>query len=90
MDGKRDFADYYADMRLWNFGHVEPGLLPDGTRLRRVLCRRRAVAERPLGAVGSLASNLTPIPYGSVGVVGVWERPHPHTLTLPWARGEVL
>jgi len=31
MDGKRDFADYYADMRVWSFGHVEPGLLPDGT-----------------------------------------------------------
>jgi hypothetical protein len=31
MDGKRDFADYYADMRVWSFGHAEPGLLPDGT-----------------------------------------------------------
>ena len=31
MDGKRDFTDYYADMGLWNFGHVEPGLLPDGS-----------------------------------------------------------
>jgi hypothetical protein len=31
VDGKRDFADYYADMGLWNFGHVEPGLLPDGS-----------------------------------------------------------
>lgn len=28
---QRGFADYYADMGLWNFGHVEPGLLPDGT-----------------------------------------------------------
>jgi hypothetical protein len=32
MDGKRDFADYYADMRVWSFGHAEPGLLPDGGR----------------------------------------------------------
>ncbi len=31
VDGKRGFTDYYADMGLWNFGHVEPGLLPDGT-----------------------------------------------------------
>ncbi len=31
VDGKRVFADYYADMGLWNFGHVEPGLLPDGS-----------------------------------------------------------
>ena len=31
MDGKRDFTDYYADMRVWSFGHAEPGLLPDGT-----------------------------------------------------------
>ena len=31
VDGKRDFADYYADMGLWNFGHVEPGRLPDGS-----------------------------------------------------------
>jgi len=31
MDGKRDFTDYYADMRIWSFGHAEPGLLPDGT-----------------------------------------------------------
>jgi hypothetical protein len=28
---RRGFTDYYADMGLWNFGHVEPGLLPDGT-----------------------------------------------------------
>ena len=33
MDGKRGFADYYEDMRFWTFGHVEPGLLPDGTLL---------------------------------------------------------
>jgi hypothetical protein len=33
MDQQRDFADYYADMRVWSFGHVEPGLLPDGTVL---------------------------------------------------------
>jgi hypothetical protein len=31
MDGKRDFADYYADMRVWSFGHAEPDLLPDGS-----------------------------------------------------------
>ena len=31
MGGKRDFADYYADMRVWSFGHAEPGLLPDGS-----------------------------------------------------------
>jgi hypothetical protein len=30
MDGQREFTDYYEDMRLWNFGLVEPGLLPDG------------------------------------------------------------
>ncbi len=30
MDGQREFSDYYEDMRLWNFGLVEPGLLPDG------------------------------------------------------------
>jgi hypothetical protein len=29
---QRGFTDYYADQRLWNFGHVEPGLLPDGGR----------------------------------------------------------
>ena len=29
---QRGFTDYYADQRLWNFGHVEPGLLPDGDR----------------------------------------------------------
>ena len=28
---RRGFTDYYADMGQWNFGHVEPGLLPDGT-----------------------------------------------------------
>ena len=28
---QRGFTDYYADQRLWNFGHVEPGLLPDGS-----------------------------------------------------------
>ncbi|MGE5602451.1 MAG: hypothetical protein ACM30E_05345 [Nitrososphaerales archaeon] len=28
---QRGFTDYYADMALWNFGHVEPGLLPDGS-----------------------------------------------------------
>jgi hypothetical protein len=28
---QRGFTDYYADMGLWNFGHVEPGLLPDGS-----------------------------------------------------------
>ena len=33
VDGQREFADYYADMRVWSFGHVEPGLLPDGTIL---------------------------------------------------------
>jgi hypothetical protein len=31
VDGKRDFAGYYADMNLWNFGHVEASLLPDGS-----------------------------------------------------------
>ena len=31
MDQQRGFADYYADMRVWSFGHVEPGLLPDGS-----------------------------------------------------------
>ena len=30
MEGQRAFTDYYEDMRLWNFGLVEPGLLPDG------------------------------------------------------------
>ncbi|PKO22219.1 MAG: hypothetical protein CVU38_10490 [Chloroflexi bacterium HGW-Chloroflexi-1] len=30
MDGQREFTDYYEDMRVWNFGLVEPGLLPDG------------------------------------------------------------
>jgi hypothetical protein len=30
MDGPRDFRDYYADMRVWSFGHAEPGLLPNG------------------------------------------------------------
>jgi hypothetical protein len=28
---QRGFTDYYADQRLWNFGLVEPGLLPDGS-----------------------------------------------------------
>lgn len=28
---QRGFTDYYADMGLWNFGHVEPALLPDGS-----------------------------------------------------------
>jgi hypothetical protein len=27
---QRGFTDYYADMGLWNFGHIEPGLLPNG------------------------------------------------------------
>ena len=27
MDGKREFTDYYADMRVWTFGHIEPGCL---------------------------------------------------------------
>ncbi len=31
MDGPRGFRDYYADMRVWSFGHAEPGLLPDGS-----------------------------------------------------------
>jgi hypothetical protein len=30
MEGKREFADYYEDMRVWSFGHAEPGLLPNG------------------------------------------------------------
>jgi hypothetical protein len=30
MDKKREFTDYYADMRIWSFGHAEPGLLPNG------------------------------------------------------------
>jgi len=30
MDGKREFADYYADMRVWSFGHTEARLLPGG------------------------------------------------------------
>jgi sialidase-1 len=30
MDGQREFTDYYEDMRLWNFGLADPGLLPDG------------------------------------------------------------
>lgn len=28
---QRGFTDYYADMALWNYGHVEPGLMPDGS-----------------------------------------------------------
>jgi hypothetical protein len=32
MDAQqRAFTDYYADMALWNFGHVDAGLLPDGS-----------------------------------------------------------
>ena len=31
VDGQREFADYYADMRVRSFGHVEPALLPDGS-----------------------------------------------------------
>ena len=30
MDGKREFADYYADMRVWSFGHTEARLLANG------------------------------------------------------------
>jgi hypothetical protein len=29
---QRGLTDYYADQPLWNFGLVEPGLLPDGGR----------------------------------------------------------
>jgi hypothetical protein len=31
MGTSRDFADYWADMSVWTFGHPEPLLLPDGT-----------------------------------------------------------
>ena len=30
MDAARDFADYWADMSIWTFGHPEPVLLPNG------------------------------------------------------------
>ncbi|MGE5603826.1 MAG: sialidase family protein [Nitrososphaerales archaeon] len=30
MGAARDFADYWADMSIWTFGHPEPMLLPDG------------------------------------------------------------
>jgi len=30
MEGERGIEDYYADMRLWTFGHTQAGLLPDG------------------------------------------------------------
>jgi hypothetical protein len=30
MSAKREFADYYADMRVWSFGHAEPGMMPNG------------------------------------------------------------
>ena len=30
MDAARDFADYWADMSIWTFGHPEPMLLPNG------------------------------------------------------------
>ncbi|PKO22210.1 MAG: hypothetical protein CVU38_10445 [Chloroflexi bacterium HGW-Chloroflexi-1] len=30
MGGARDFADYWADMSIWTFGHPTPLLLPDG------------------------------------------------------------
>lgn len=30
MDASRGFADYWADMNVWTFGHPEPLLLPDG------------------------------------------------------------
>ena len=31
MAGKRDFGDYWSDMRVWSFGHPSARLLPDGT-----------------------------------------------------------
>ena len=30
MGASRDFADYWADMGIWTFGHPEPLLLPNG------------------------------------------------------------
>jgi hypothetical protein len=30
MGGQRDFADYWADMSIWTFGHPVPLLLPNG------------------------------------------------------------
>lgn len=30
MGAAREFADYWADMSIWTFGHPEPMLLPDG------------------------------------------------------------
>jgi len=30
MGGTRDIEDYYADMRIWSFGHTEARRLPDG------------------------------------------------------------
>ncbi len=30
MDGPRDFADYWADMGIWTFGHPAPARLPNG------------------------------------------------------------
>ena len=30
VQGKRQIEDYYADMRVWTFGHTQAGLLPDG------------------------------------------------------------
>ena len=30
MQSSRNIEDYYADMRVWTFGHTQAGLLPDG------------------------------------------------------------
>ena len=60
---QRGFTDYYADQRLWNFGHVEPGLLPDG----RVLVAFYAGDAQSLSVRWvRLQSSLEPdpIPYG--------------------------
>jgi len=33
MDSTREIEDYYADMRIWSFGHTEARQLPDGDLL---------------------------------------------------------
>ena len=69
---QRGFTDYYADQRLWNFGHVEPGLLPDGSRR---LCSRSTRAtpqslERPLGAVHPALEPVHSASLPDAGVIG--------------------
>ena len=51
MAGNRDFADYWADMSIWTFGHPAPALLPDGDIMVAYYAGDAAAMGRALGRI---------------------------------------